>query len=248
METTVRLSKLALSGAAIAFSATLVAILAGFGSRLGVWPFATGFMFLKWSAILALAGLALSLAALYFTVVRKQIRGTALALTGVIVAIFTVTPPLIWLDRARSLPMIHDISTDTANPPRFETVLPLRRDAVNTTEYGGPNIARQQHQAYPNIEPALIPRKFQDVFDAALIVARNMGWHIISSDSGTGRIEATDTTFWFGFTDDVVIRITAQESTTRVDMRSLSRVGRSDVGTNARRITDYLRALRSELQ
>lgn len=248
MDTTNRLSKLALSGIAIALTAILLAIFAGFGTRLKVWPFGTGFMLLKWGTILAIVALVLSLAALYYTFIRKRSHGTPLALIGVILAVITVMPPLFWLQRAKSLPMIHDISTDTNNPPRFESVLPLRRNAVNTTEYGGTEIAALQHQAYPDIEPVIIQQKLQDVFNAALIVARNMGWHIISSDSTSGRIEATDTTFWFGFTDDVVIRITAQDRATRVDVRSLSRVGRSDVGTNARRISTFLKALRSYLR
>lgn len=248
MKTSVRLSRLALSGTMIALIAVMLAGLAGFGTRFGVWSFGTGFSLLKWGAIMALVALALSLAGLYPTLIRKNKSGATLALTGIVLAIFTVTPPLIWLDRARSLPKIHDITTDTKTPPQFEAVLPLRHNAVNSTDYGGEVIAILQHQAYPNIKPAIIQRPYKDVFASALNVARKMGWHIIASNPEKGRIEATDTTFWFGFTDDVVIRITAQNNATRIDIRSLSRVGRSDVGTNARRITEFLRALRSKLQ
>jgi uncharacterized protein (DUF1499 family) len=248
METTNRLSRLALSGAVLAAFALLLALFAGPGTRLDIWTFGTGFKLLKWGAILALGGLALSLLALYVTTIRRRRRGTALALLGVILAAMTVTPPLLWLQRVRSVPMIHDISTDTDNPPRFEAVLPLRRNAVNSTTYGGDKIAQQQHRAYPGIKPAFYSREPRQVFAAALAVAREMGWQIIASDKDAGRIEATDTTFWFGFTDDIVIRIGKVDSATRVDVRSLSRVGRSDVGTNARRIADYLATLRQRLQ
>jgi uncharacterized protein (DUF1499 family) len=80
-------------------------------------------------------------------------------------------------------------------------------------------------------------------FDRALATARAMGWEIIASDPTAGRIEATDTTLWFGFKDDVVVRVEAAPGGSRVDVRSLSRVGLSDVGTNAARIEKYLTAL-----
>jgi uncharacterized protein (DUF1499 family) len=248
METATRLSKLALTGSATALVGILLALLAGFGTRMGAWQFGTGFVVLKWGAILALAGLVLSLVSLFFTRFRRSRRGTPLALLGVTLAIVTITPPMFWLYRATRLPMIHDISTDTVNPPPFETLLPLRNNATNTAVYGGANIAKLQHKAYPNIKPALFSRDPQNLFDAALAVARKMGWTIVANDPQTGRIEATDTTFWFGFTDDVVIRIEKQQDKTRVDVRSLSRVGRSDVGTNARRIAAYLKALRLRLE
>ena len=77
----------------------------------------------------------------------------------------------------------------------------------------------------------------------ALVTARRMGWKVVDTNVAEGRIEATDTTFWFGFKDDVVIRIAPSDHRSRVDVRSVSRVGRSDLGTNARRIQKYLKAL-----
>ena len=68
-----------------------------------------------------------------------------------------------------------------------------------------------------------------------------MGWNIVAKDPSQGRIEATDTTFWFGFTDDVVIRITPMGSGARLELRSVSRVGVSDVGTNAARIRSFVK-------
>jgi uncharacterized protein (DUF1499 family) len=77
-------------------------------------------------------------------------------------------------------------------------------------------------------------------FDRALAAARAMSWEIVASDPAQGRIEATATTFWFGFKDDIVVRIAAEGAGSRLDVRSLSRIGKSDVGANARRIRDYL--------
>ena len=82
-----------------------------------------------------------------------------------------------------------------------------------------------------------------DAFKRALQAARDMGWEIVAADAAAGRIEATDTTFWFGFKDDVVIRVEADGAGSRVDLRSVSRVGVGDVGANAARIRAYLRTL-----
>jgi uncharacterized protein (DUF1499 family) len=84
------------------------------------------------------------------------------------------------------------------------------------------------------------------VFNRALDVAQRMGWELVAADQASGRIEATDTTTWFGFKDDIVVRVTSWGSGARVDMRSVSRVGRSDVGTNARRIREFLDALQED--
>ena len=146
--------------------------------------------------------------------------------------------------RRRACRAIHDITTDTDRPPQFVGVVPLRADAPNPVEYGGPELAAQQRQGYPDTsaavaavaaEPGVRPRAGHG--------ARQMGWEIVASDPQSGRIEATDTTFWFGFKDDVVIRVAPAPDGSRVDVRSLSRVGLSDVGTNAARIRKFLAAL-----
>ena len=144
---------------------------------------------------------------------------------------------------ARGVPAIHDISTDTDRPPQFVAVLPLRVDALNPVEYGGPNVAAQQHKSYPDLAPLRLSVPPDRAFARALAAEQAMGWELVASDPAAGRIEATDTTFWFGFKDDVVIRVTADGGGSRVDVRSLSRVGGGDIGTNAKRVRRYLKAL-----
>ena len=122
-------------------------------------------------------------------------------------------------------------------------MLPLRKDATNSADYGGPEIAAQQHAAYSDIQPLILSIPSQQAFSQALQAAEAMGWAIVATNPADGRIEATDTTFWFGFKDDIVVRIQAQGDGSRVDVRSVSRVGKSDVGTNAQRIRAYLRRL-----
>lgn len=138
--------------------------------------------------------------------------------------------------------MINDITTDTENPPVFVSVLALRKNAPNSATYGGPKIAAQQHAAYPDIRPLISDLPPARAFERSLSVARQMGWKIVDENPAEGRIEATATTRWFGFKDDVVLRIApAAGNGSRVDIRSVSRVGRGDVGTNARRIRTFLK-------
>jgi uncharacterized protein (DUF1499 family) len=148
-------------------------------------------------------------------------------------------------DRIRgSVPPIHDITTDPQNPPQFRAVLPLRdREHANPVAYEA-QIGEQQRRFYPDIAPlslSLDPRK---AFARALDAATAMGWTLVASDAAEGRIEASERSFWFGFTDDVVIRIAAADSGSRIDIRSVSRVGRSDFGVNAARVRAYLARLR----
>jgi uncharacterized protein (DUF1499 family) len=143
-------------------------------------------------------------------------------------------------------PPIHDITTDTQEPPEYVAVLPLRVTVPNTTEYGGEKIASQQRAAYPDLQPLVLNVPPHEAFDRAHATVREMGWELVAADATAGRIEATDTTFWFGFKDDVVIRVRPADGGSRVDVRSLSRVGVGDAGTNAKRIRAYLDALSVE--
>lgn len=117
----------------------------------------------------------------------------------------------------------------------------MRRDALNPSDYGGREIAAQQRAGYPDIGPLALTVSPDKVFQRAVSAAVNMGWQIIDANQAEGRIEATDTTYWFGFKDDIVVRIISEGAGSRIDIRSVSRVGISDVGTNARRIQKFLK-------
>ena len=145
---------------------------------------------------------------------------------------------------ARRVPKIHDITTDTRNPPVFQAVLPLRKGAKNPPAYEGARIARLQKKAYPDIKTLAFQTSKEEVFRRALDAARAMGWQVVSSKPAAGRIEAYDTTFWYGFIDDIVIRITSSSGKTRLDIRSKSRVGVGDIGENARRIRGFFGKLK----
>jgi len=230
-------------GFLLALAAIVAAMAAGFGTRLGLWHFRTGFAILKWSAYGGLAAAALAFAGLLLAVRGRRPGGFLLALLALCVGVAVFTVPLKWRLAAAKVPPIHDITTDTVQPPQFVDILHLRRDAPNPAEYGGAVVASQQQKGYPDIKTAIINSSREEVFARALAVAREMKWEVVAAVPAEGRIEATDATFWFGFIDDIVIRITGAGYRSLVDIRSVSRVGKSDAGTNAARIREFLRRL-----
>jgi len=118
--------------------------------------------------------------------------------------------------------------------------VPLRADAPNPHEYQGEEIAEQQRAGYPDIDSVELEIPADAAYEQALATAREMGWDIVAAVPDEGRIEATATTFWFGFKDDVVVRVQAGPQGSVIDLRSVSRVGVSDLGKNAQRIGEFL--------
>ena len=216
--------------------------ISGVGVRLGLWPFSAGFQLLRWSAYVGLAAASIAVVGLLIPKARTSGLGALVVALGLGLGVAYL--PWHWRQRARAVPPIHDISTDLDNPPAFVAVLPLRAKAPNPSAYGGAEVAAAQRRAYPDIQPLLLAEPPPVAFARALDVAKSLGWALVAADSSAGRIEATATTTWFGFKDDIVIRVTATTTGSRIDVRSLSRVGKSDVGTNAARIRAYLAKLR----
>jgi uncharacterized protein (DUF1499 family) len=224
--------------------AALLLLSAPVGYRMGWWHFRTGLQGLQpWAFYVGLAAGALAIIALAIPKVRSG--WTTGLVAALVVGIAVAYVPWRWQQRAQSVPRIHDISTDTVNPPLFVAVLPLRQGVENTAAYGGKEIADQQLKGYPDIKPLELPVPQQQAFSRALAAAESMGWAMVASNPAEGRIEATDTTFWYGFKDDIVIRVSAAGSGSKVDVRSVSRVGRSDIGINAQRVRNYLAKLKS---
>lgn len=234
---------LALCGFYGALLAAVVALAAGFGSRGGLWHFRTGFTMLTWAARGGLFAATIALCGAIAALPARQIRSAGLALLGLIIGMISFVVPYSWQSAARAVPPIHDISTDLDQPPNFVAILPLRRNASNPAEYGGSEVALQQRGAYPDIQTIPLNARPEEAFNRALAVARDLGWEVVAVVPAERRIEMTDTTFWFGFIDDIVIRITPAADRSLVDIRSVSRVGKSDVGTNARRIRAFMQRL-----
>ncbi|HXH23640.1 MAG TPA: DUF1499 domain-containing protein [Vicinamibacterales bacterium] len=236
--------RLAVIALAVSSLGLLVLALAGPAHRLGM-ELPAAFALLRWGASIGAAGAAVAIAGgamAWHRRARLQLLASAAALAAGLTA---VAIPWIWQQRTRSAPPIYDISTDLENPPTFEAIVPLRADAPNPLDRP-PHVAEQQRQGYPDLAPITLPVPRDQAFDRALVLAQRLGWEIVGADKSSGRIEATDTSFWFGFKDDIVIRLTPWGAGTRVDVRSVSRIGRNDAGANARRIRDFLDQMQAE--
>lgn len=231
-------SAIARVGFISAVAVAAVAILAGPAYRLGV-PLNIAFLGLTIGAVGSIAAAVLCLIGAVVASPSKGLAGRNRALAGLLLSVLVAG--FIWslYDTARSVPPIHDITTDTANPPPFQAVLANRDAGTNSPLYAGEEIARQQAQAYPDIRPLSLALPPAEALALAERAARSLKWDIVAIDPGAGRLEATDTTLWFGFKDDVVVRVQPSESGTVLDIRSASRVGVSDVGANAARIRRF---------
>jgi uncharacterized protein (DUF1499 family) len=225
---------------AVCVAAFVMLVASGPGTRLGLWPWQTGLALVKWAAYTGMAG-AVGAATLILLLAVPRWRARAwVPIVALCYALAAFVPPVILLEQAKSVPPIHDITTDPFDPPAFNALLPVRKQSPNGAEYGGMEIAKQQQRAYPEIKTLVVKSAPADTVQKAIDAARSLGWEIVASDAPTGRIEATDTTLWFGFKDDVVVRVRPEGAGSRVDVRSVSRVGQSDVGANAKRIRKFL--------
>jgi uncharacterized protein (DUF1499 family) len=188
--------------------------------RAGLWHFSTGFQLLRWAAYLGVG--AGGLAIVLFVVPRYRQGGVFVLLLGFLVGAMVAAVPLGLQKRARAAPPINDITTE------LDKASPL------------------QAKAYPRIQPLEVEAPPAQAFAAALAMAREMGWEVVAEDAKAGTLAAVATTFWFGFKDDVEVRVTPRGKGSRIDVRSKSRVGRGDAGANASRVRSYLERLRQK--
>ncbi len=235
--------------------ALVLALVAPLGYRNEMMDLQAALFYVFGSAAL-LAALALVLGVittLAATFVRPR-PGILLALLGGIVGGALLAQILSFFFLAQSVPPIHDITTDTENPPAFATLVDLRRQdkAANPPEYPGEKVAEQQRAAYPDIKTMVFPNgTVSQLMTQAEEAARALGWTVktvspphASGMPAKGLLEATQTSFWFGFTDDIVVRVMDRaEGGVMVDIRSKSRVGISDLGQNAKRIRAFMERL-----
>ncbi len=248
------LAKLAFAGLVVALA---LALAAGFGKQLGFWDFRFGFQVLSWGVFVGLGALAVGLVWLVWALVAKNGASALWGTLGLIGAGVVVAIPLHGYYTARYLvPPIHDITTDIENPPQFSPAQVTARTAdhaINSPVYDGSTkvkwqgktltVAEWQRKAYPDIFTRRVLITPDRLYERALRAAKQLGWHIALADEKDHRIEASDTTLFFGFTDDIVIRVAKSGMGAKLDIRSESRVGISDIGTNAARIRAFMKAL-----
>lgn len=231
--------RLPLLGLLLGLAAIGAVLLAGAGYRQGWWHFLKGIQIAEGAVYAAALGLVLSLAGLWRS--RRQRGAVVTGLLGMLLALPVLGMALQWEYATRTYPHINDISTDTENPPEFW-------DMPNPMAYPGAAVAQQQRQGYPDLVPLTLPMARPAVFELALKLVQERGWEVVGNDANEGRIEAVATSRLFGFADEVTIRIAPEGSGSRVDMRSRSRLGQIDRGTNARRIRGWLADLQARTQ
>ncbi|WP_201593060.1 DUF1499 domain-containing protein [Psychrobacter fozii] len=208
--------------------------------RFGVVELGTAFTGFKFGLVVGIAALVLLAIQVIF---KRKTVSIASAAIAVIFSAIAIALPLGMMTTAKNVPPIHDISTDIVNPPEFVAIAPLRADAPNPVEYAGAEAAEQQRTAYPDLQTLTYSQSKPELVEASKQAVENLGWELVNTDANEGIVEATETTAWFGFKDDIIIRVTDNDSERLVDIRSKSRIGKSDLGKNAARI----RALIEEL-
>jgi len=233
---------LLLSGGAI-----VAALIDALGTANGWWPFGAGLKALRYLFFVSVAGVLLGIFARVRRKERHMLAAVAillgLAFSGYLLSLYRT---------AMTVPAIHDASTDLIDPPAFVT-LSLRKDNLDAIPDQGrpgwkniPPIERWRAlvgEAYPDLKPVRLPVPPAEAIKRAEALAKDRGWVIASSDPQAGHLEATATTRFFRFKDDVIVRARPDAAGSIVDVRSVSRVGTSDLGMNAKRVRKFTRDL-----
>lgn len=234
---------------------------AALGTRFGLidWRFGFGTLTLGYGPLLLMAASGLAVIALLLALLVKPRTGLGKAALALVIPIIALGYAGYVRSEAASIPPIHDIVSDADAPLLFSDRVMALRAAVpgaNAVEadprvpdddrFGpaaGQSARALQRSAYPEIQPILVAQAPAEAFETALAAARAQGWSVDATDPQNGRIEASVRSFWYGFVDDVVVQVAAAEGGSRIDVRSTSRVGVSDLGANAKRVRAFQSAL-----
>ncbi len=232
------LYKPAIIGLGLILLSLIIAMSGPLGSRIGWWNYDFAVIILKWSAYLGIAASVLCLSGLVMARPGGKRRGFIYSLLGLIIIIPMLLFLQAWKEAKQTSAPISDITTSPENPPSFWS-------APNSRIYGGFETETYQNEFYPDIKPLVLPLAANKAFDLVIEVMHEKGWKLWDPDRNEMQIEATASTFWFGFKDDVIVRITEIDNNhSRIDMRSTSRSTGGDGGTNANRIRDFFKALK----
>ena len=238
---------IAITGLVVAVGCALAGLGAGLGYRFDLWHFRAGIAALVNVFWVATGTAAACLLGALLAAARGRKRSLIAAMLGFVIAAITAFIPWNLRMTANSVPAIHDISTDLADPPVFVRVAGMRKKDDHPVAYDGAEVAKLQAKAYPDLATIVVRTPADKVFDAARSTLIDMGLDLVDSDATQGRLEAIATSLVFGFKDDVVVRVVKGADGTRVDVRSKSRVGRNDFGMNAKRIRTFAEKLRGRL-
>ncbi len=197
----------------------------------------------------AVVSLVLAVAA-FVSIWNEGHLGVGRASAAVFFSALVLAVPLWSLPGLLNLPRLYEVTTDTAAPPAFDRVAKIRQGQANPVHYE-PSFGALQSKAYPDIKPLQIQRSLIDVYSAVRDVVKALNWKIIDEQAPeatrSGHIEAVDRTLFFGFTDDIAIRVTGSARAAKVDIRSSSRFGQHDLGRNAQRIRRFMSEVKHRL-
>ncbi|HEY5067460.1 MAG TPA: DUF1499 domain-containing protein [Xanthobacteraceae bacterium] len=180
---------------------------------------------------------------------RDGLGGLRQAVLAVLIGVALIGYPAYLGARAYQLPAIYDITTDPIDPPQFDAIARLRPRDANPIAYQGLYAAEQQHAAYPDLDPEDTTASPQEAFDVAMKIIVKRKWRVVDARPPRGAvagrpadgiIEAVARSLILGFPEDVVLRIRATNDGSRVDVRSASRYGRGDLGSNAARVRNLI--------
>jgi hypothetical protein len=231
-----------------------LAALSGPAHRLGVLGAAPALLALMVGSLLVCVGALIAIAALLAATALSAPAPRLAAAAGILAALAFITGLLLRLERGGSTPPIHEVSTDLGAPPPFVALQTLRAAAPGsapaqyerqiTAARGSIDVAALQHSYYADIQPLELSAPPASVLAHCVRVARELGWQIIAVAPADGRLEAVARSGFFGFEDDVVVRVRARDGGARVDVRSKSRFAMNDGGSNAAHVRSFLERLR----
>lgn len=246
----VRITRLATAARRLALFSLPVIVLAVSLHRFGLVEYEVGFVSLAAGLAIALVAVLVALAA-FVVIWNEGLRGLGRAILAFVLAGAVLAWPVFEFARGVPLPSISDVTTDASDPPRFLAVASARPSGANPIAYPGEETAMRQRLAYPGVRAMEVEASPDEVFNIALAIVERRGWRVLDSvtprgGQREGRIEAVALTPLMGFREDVVIRIRSAGGMVRVDMRSASRYGSHDLGSNARRIETFFNEFTEE--
>ena len=208
--------------------------------RLDVWSMGISFQIIKYTGYVSIAVLIIAVLLAVFASFKKQ---KDVAKTCVVVALLLAIPVTglsMQAAKGKSLPFLHQVSTDTVNLPAFDAIIALRGEKSNPLDYDREKLAPLQQAAYPELQSIISELSVEQAFTKAVDTAMDLGWEIVAKNQDKGMIEAVDTTLLWAFKDDVAIRIQMTDTGSKIDLRSISRIGGTDLGANADRIKKFI--------
>ncbi|MCC3862586.1 DUF1499 domain-containing protein [Pseudemcibacter aquimaris] len=220
-----------------------------FGAFIGLWEPIDGFIYYRRSfEYIGYVVVGLSVATLGYLSTKKHLIGKKKAVVALLIGLGILYPTIkSTVTESISYPPIHDITTDTVNPPEFVALTDPRPGSRNTLSYFNKPERQEwypsrqlEFAAYADIKPIMSNLSPDEAYAKALSVGQAMGWEIIGADPVAHRFEGTAVTPVFRFVDDTVVVVTARDGGSRIDVRSVSRIGVGDIGVNAARIREFI--------